>query len=253
MLQTSSIWITAIVAIDRRIAVDKPLKSLTFCTSNVAKKMSALTIFSCIIFNTPRFAYYSAVSKLETNDSYVHIAHLRVNLPGWNAAIYYWLYHVGLTFVFVFILPLSVIAICDIYLVKALRKADKFRQLHTRESKNKALKTPIPVSRTIVVNMVVVISKLLICQTPDFLMGIAQAARVDRNAGAYKIFSTVKEMLLIISASANCYIYLILNKYFRRSVKKVLLKLFTPCKQRSNDSQQENNQFTDLRRISTIN
>ncbi|CAD5118231.1 DgyrCDS6952 [Dimorphilus gyrociliatus] len=199
MLQTSSIWITAMLAVDRRIAVDKPLKSLTFCTSIIAKRVSALTILGCVLFNTPRFAYYSAVSKLETNASYVHIAHLRVNLPGWDASIYYWLYHVGLTFALVFILPLGIIAVCDVYLVKALRKADKFRQLHARESKNKVLKTPVPVSRTIVVNMVVVISKLLICQTPDFLMGIAQAARVDRNAAAYKIFSTLKEMLLIIS------------------------------------------------------
>lgn len=41
MMQTSGIWLTAVIAVDRRIAIEKPFKSLRFCTAEIALKVSS--------------------------------------------------------------------------------------------------------------------------------------------------------------------------------------------------------------------
>lgn len=192
---------------------------------NCILEVSILTILFCVLLNSPRFIYYLKVSQQQTNTSYIHIAHLRRDLPNWNDTIYYWFYHTGLTFSIIFALPLCIIGVCNIYLIKALRHSKNFCSLHVGNGQRLFNKNS-EYARIIVLNMVVVISKLLVFQTPDFLMSIIQVAKVDKNATAYKIFSTIKEMLLIINSSCNFIIYVTLNVYFRRALARKLCFYF---------------------------
>lgn len=223
--QTGTIWFTTVLAADRYLGITRPFKALTICTLQNAKKATAGLSVLAFLFNFPRFFYYFQVAVYSDNNS-TFVAHVRVELPGFDANIYRYVYHITLTFIFLYIIPLSALTVLNYKLIKTLQIASKARKRMSMCREGTLAK-----SQNVIVtfNLVIVISKFILCETPDFISSIVGAIPAAANSTEYKMFNTIKEMLLVFNSAANFYIYCIFNVKFREN----LLKLFPCCPRRN--------------------
>ena len=223
--QTGTIWFTTALAADRYIGITRPFKALTLCTLQNTRKVVIGLSIGAFLFNFPRFFYYFNVAVNSDNNS-TFIAHVRVELPGFDANIYRYVYHITLTFIFLYIIPLTSLTVLNYKLIKTLRTASITRK---RMSMSRAGSPTNKQNLTITLNLVIVITKFILCETPDFISSIVGAIPESSNKTEYKMFNTIKEMLLVFNSAVNFYIYCIFNIKFRENLQRAF-----PCFRKDN-------------------
>ena len=211
--QTGTIWFTTILAADRYVAISRPFKALTLCTLQNAKRVTIGLSISALLFNVPRFFYYFKVA-LHSNNNSTFIAHVKIELPGFDADLYRYIYHIGLTFIFLYIVPLTSLSILNAKLIKTLRVARRARK-HISINRRSSLTKQ---NTTVTLNLVIVITKFIVCETPDFISSMMGAIPLTAYHSEYKMFNTIKEMLLVFNSAVNFYIYCKFNTRFRENL-----------------------------------
>ena len=231
IIQTGTIWFTTLVAADRFIAVTYPFKASQICTYKKSLKLIVFVTIIAILFNLPRFFHYYLIAKqiAQSNDTSTFVSHIKMDLNGWNTQIYHYLYHITLTFIFLYIIPLCSLIFLNTRLILALHNAKE-----TQKRMSGVNKGAYRHNRSITLNMVVVITKFILCQTPDFVAAIIGALPIYVQSDAYRIFLTIKEMLLVINSSVNFYIYLIFNSKFRKITQRSCCHCCSRCCKKDN-------------------
>lgn len=229
--QTATIWMVMIMAVDRYLVVGHPLKANIWCTVSHAKKIAASVVIAAVLFNAVRWPRYYLVAfvsdSAESNSTFV--SHLAADISGWNEELYRSIYHIGLTFVLLFIVPLGVISVVNMWLITAIHKAMEQRASMTHGNPCKK-----DASLNVTLMMVVMISVFVTCQLPDFIAGIIGAGNFKVDETIYNYYAGVKELLLVFNSACNFYLYLIFN----RSMRNTFIQLFT--KPDSRDGMQTN-------------
>jgi hypothetical protein len=201
-------------AVDRFIIIKLPLKANIICTAKRAKLVAGGVVIAAVLFNLVRWPRYYLMAfgnqAMETNTTFV--SHLAADIPGWHEEIYRDVYHIGLTFVFLFILPLGVISVVNTCLIIAIQKAWEQRAAMTNNTNQKK-----DASLNITIMMAVMITVFIICQLPDFIAGIIGAGKFEIDATIFEFYSGAKEMLLVFNSACNFYLYLIFNRSIRNT------------------------------------
>lgn len=210
--QTGTIWLTMLLAVDRYIAISRPFKAMVICTVVNARKAIIITTVIALLFNLPRFPHYYLVA-MYTNSNATFVAHIKTQLPYWNTDVYHYLYHIALTMIFLFIIPLISLSVVNMQLMRALRSARERRQSMGANSSPRRHHNV-----TIILNVVLVISKFIMCETPDLIAGVIGAFESVAATEAFLIFSPIKEMMLVLNSTLNFYIYCIFNSRFRQTL-----------------------------------
>ena len=132
--------------------------------------------------------------------------------------VYMWMY-----FIFGILLPLIVLAYCNIYLVRTLKKAMNMRKTLVQSKNDKSSQT----SKNIVTLTLSIIVVLFI-----FLVGPAEIltfwkSYIQKEYGflvviQYSMAVAVCNMLQAINFSINFVLYFVINVHFRKVVKDVL-------------------------------
>lgn len=209
--QTATIWMVMLMAIDRYLMVAHPLQSTTWCTPTRARRGAGLVVLAAVLFNAvrwPRYYFTAFSSNTQTNSTFV--SHLSAEIPGWHEEIYRRVYHISLTFIFLFILPLVIISVMNAQLMTAIHAARERRVAMTQ-----GLKGSGPPSLNVTLMLVVMISIFIVCQLPDFIAAIIGAGNFKVNDTIYSYYAGIKELLLVFNSACNFYLYLIFNKKMR--------------------------------------
>ncbi len=236
--QTGTIWVTVLLAVDRHWAVSRPLQALSVCTVRNARIAAGVTSLLVVLFNLPRFPYYYRVAtQTAINDTFV--AHVRVDLPNWNEDVYRYLYHISLTLIFLYIIPLTALAIFNVLLIRVLREAKRTRQrlsvVATSSPQRKASASTVH-NAAITFNLVVIITKFIVCETPDFVAAMLASDKRISTTDEFKVYNALKETLLILNSVLNFYIYCAFNRRFRAALRTCCCERLDAHSRRRNSS-----------------
>ncbi len=220
-VQTATIWMVVLIAADRYIVVTKPLRSNSICTIKNAKIMALIVGVGSIIFNVPRWPHYYYVAfSNNSNTTSTFVSHLVFDTNGWNEELYQKIYHITLSFLFLFIVPFTVMVFFNATLIRNLYQARLFR----RELSNKSRDCPSPKkhrNRNVNTMMIIIISTFLMFELPDFVASIIGAVG-KKTWHLYPYYAGIKETLLVLNSSINFYLYCVFYKRFRKVLKKIL-------------------------------
>ena len=218
--QTCTIWMVVCVALDRYIAVCRPFKARKWCTVRNAKWAVVVVWLLSVVFNAPRFFYYHHVAfNNESNinsslsASKTFIAHMEPRSFVWKQ--YRIVYHTALSLMFLYIIPLPLLTILNLKLAKAIAGARR-RQVALLGTRNERE------SHAVSLNLVVVVSVFIICQTPDLVATIITLNRFHVDQSVLDVFLCVRESLLVLNASTNFLIYCVFYKRFRKLLTGLL-------------------------------
>ena len=220
-MQTGSAWTMTLIAVDRYIALSHPFKALAMCTVSNAKLAMTITLITAFVVNMPRYAYY----YLMTQQQDIHltlIAHVKIDLDGFDSDLYWYLYHISLTFIYLYIIPLISLTIFNILLISSLRDAQRHHEDISTNANNPEWQAKLALE------VIVVVTKFIICTTPDFISGILGVIPGVARSDSFTIYNTFKEVLLLINFSINFFLYCKFNRHFKRWIVELI-----SCKERT--------------------
>ena len=216
--QTSTIWMVVLIALDRYIIVSQPLKSGIICTPKNAKKAVVVVAISALLFNAPRWPHYYQVGfpEEQDNSTTTFVSHVAFNSNLWNPDLYRKIYHISLTFIFLFIIPFSMLIILNTKLITTLRKAQQMRATMTSQQTKQSTS-----NANVNLMMVIIITTFLLCELPDFVAAIIGAGEFQIDPTTYKYYAGIKESLLVLNSSINFYLYCLFYKRFRKTLRQI--------------------------------
>ncbi len=219
--QTATIWMVVLIALDRYIVVSQPLKASIICSIRNAKRGAVFVAVAAVLFNAPRWPHYYQVAFPQEmrNSTGTFVSHVTFDSTLWDPELYRLVYHVGLTFVFLFIVPFALLITLNVKLIKALKKAQRKRLSLTNI--HATAKQPTS-TRNVNVMMVIIISTFLVCEFPDFVASIIGAGRFRVDETMYAYYAGVKESLLVLNSSVNFYLYCTFYRRFKATLRSVL-------------------------------
>ncbi|ELU02371.1 hypothetical protein CAPTEDRAFT_205921 [Capitella teleta] len=139
----------------------------------MARWVGTAVILLAVLFNLvrwPRYYFVSFQSSVKTNATY--LSHLKDDIAGWNKDLYRGVYHISLTYIFIFVVPLATISVMNLLLIRELhRSSKKRRDLAATASSAKKIREEH--SRNNVTHMlVIIITIFLVCQLCDFISAV---------------------------------------------------------------------------------
>ena len=204
-VQLNVIWMAVLLAINRYIAVCKPLVASRLCSvSNTRKQLCSVLGFSLLVMAPRFYEEYILVTSLE--------------YPKWCSTLNWAIY-----MLFFFVIPFGTILILGIMVIFTIRSsAENPIRRHGQQN----------VSYSVTRLVAVILLVFLICETPAVLAQVIyRTVLVDAvicgTFGFY--FYAVSNVLCILNSGINFPIYIMLNKTFRHT-------LCTKCSVEQNNS-----------------
>lgn len=222
--QTCSIWLVTLVAVDRYIYICHPFTAQRQLTVRRARWVVVGTFTAALLFNIPRFFYYHHLSFGDnaalTNSTSTFVSH--VDSRGRVDLWYYYrtVYHIGLTLTLLFVIPLPTLIVMNVRLVRAISEA-RSRQAELTGSKTEQHEQHEK-QLGVTINLVVLVTVFVICETPDFVASIVKLAIFGLRPLALDYLLAIKELLLVFNASINFFIYICFYRKFRRLLRAML-------------------------------
>ncbi len=200
MTKTFAIYMTVLLAVNRYVAIKKPLHAQYLCTLWKARiQILAVVIFS-VTCNVPRFFRYDMVR----HDGNVTFEETTIG----KGSLFHIIYTNVLYTVLVLILPLGILMVMNLSLVLELRRMRSQRRLMNVSSQ--------PSDQNITLVMCIIIVIFIACHTPDrILEGISSFYKRDWWKYSCYLYA-VCNLLIIFNSSSNFLVYFFVRKRFRR-------------------------------------
>ena len=243
----TSTWLTVTMATGRYLAICHPFKA-RHLIGITGTKTSVLTVFIiCLLFNIPRF-FEMRIGEMTCQDgSGRYFSELSYLARGQRAhTIYIWFY-----FIFGILLPLGLLAFCNMCLVKALRKSSKLR----RRCRVPAAHVDSNYRITAILVTIVVMYILLVSPSEILLFVKDRLDMTSWTRPAYNSFALTLEVtniLQTINFSCNFVLYFILNVHFRIASRVMICALVRCCKCQQKKEKLLNTKAQPLRRNDQI-
>ena len=238
MSQTTTIWVTVLVGINRYIAVCKPYQASRLCTVQQARKQLAIVILISCLYSLPKF--FEAKLEISYGDNKTHIA------PNYTALgfsrSYKIIYNNIFYMIFMLILPLVILTILNIRLINALK------EIKRRRAEMQSLRQQQDNNVTFV--LIIVVLVFTVCQAPALVNQILWNVLPDtsRQCGGFQFYySRVCNFLVMLNSSVNFVIYFLFNTKFRQVLVQLVCK--TDTYHRIRIASTTNNCRTDVTRM----
>ena len=204
--QVTSIWLTLAFTVDRYIMICHPFRAEPFCTISRARKVVAAMVVSSVIFNLPKFFEYRTGLQEVTLGQLTPVVELT---PLGQHHVFKQLYHGGFYIVFVCGLPFLTLAVCNAFLIHAVRLSRKRgREINAADRKRN--------DTTIMLIGVVVV--FFICQMPALVSRTIWAALEDSYFEELPLFTLneISNFLIVLNSAINILPYYFFGQRFRR-------------------------------------
>ena len=211
MAHSIAVWMIVVVTLDRFIAICFPFKSSRYCTRSKAKLAICAVVLSCIIFHIPRFFHTYYITRQNNTDIKIYWK----DTLGGNT-IYRYFYHIGLTWLLVYMMPLILLSFLNIKLWKAVKRA---KESHCNLTKQHIKNEDI----TIAINIIAIVTAFIICQTPTFISLIVTFPLIGLPTSHVTHLLSVSNLLVLINSAINFAIYCLFYEKFRIIATRVVL------------------------------
>ncbi|KAL4227466.1 obsolete signal transducer [Mactra antiquata] len=206
--QTSTVWITVTFTVERYIAVCHPLRATTMCTITRAR-MAIIGVSICaVLFNLCRWFEFQLVEEVDITQMNETVTTLKFNNTNFGASIqfktvfYRYLYPVVML-----IVPLSVLAILNTFLVHAVKRSRRQQiTMNVRQSRE----------NNVTIMLVSVVIVFMICQVPALVYNIAYSIneQIESKFG-WKVLSSLRNFLVTFNSAINFILYCAFGQKFR--------------------------------------
>ena len=202
----TTVWISVLLAINRYIAVCKPLMASTLCTvQNARKQVCCVLLLSIVLYSSHFF---------ETNIR-IEDGHRGLYYNSWARQRWYRILTWVKLALFFFIVPIGIILFLGLRVILGLRSA-KTSQIRRPSQQD--------TSRDSVTRLVfVIILIFLICHTPRVVNRVLRILLPGdaKGCGTFNFyFQKVANVLVTMNSAVNFLIYFIFSKKFRKILCK---------------------------------
>ena len=207
-VQTATIWVTVLVAVNRYIAICLPLRASRWCIVSKAKKQLAFVLLFAVLFNIPRFIEYRVVYVTYDNGTTYSAAAAFSRLL--SHKLYYIVYDNILYFIFNLALPVFVLMLLNIRMIQALKA------FHRKRLEMQSVRQQQDNNITFV--LIIIVTVFIICQVPALINRVVWTVTPDeaRQCGGFQFYMRpIANMLVIFNSAINFVIYVLFNKRFR--------------------------------------
>ena len=208
--QTTTVWLTVLVTVDRFVSICWPFKSLQHQANSTAKRAVYIIAAAAVLYNIPRF-FEIVPLWLQDPCSCTYGYNLSFSWLGIDF-LYQIIYKTVLHFIFRTVGPLLILVVLNFKLIQTHAQLTQ-----TTHQRNNNYFNPI---------LIAVVSVFIICNTPDLMFRIAFFSK-KHDYIMYKwlqIMGSISNMLLTFNSSVNCVIYCLTGRRFRLALFRILCR-----------------------------
>ena len=210
--QTSSVYITIVITMERYIVVCLPLESRSICTYTRSKRYVLLVLLISTLYNIPRFFEYEfQVVQVDPDNNpeltvtYLQSTQLRLN-PLYIQVYVNWLY-----MIFMHALPFCFLTLANIMIGRTIAQARRQRKQMCSENQ----RVPNEESLSLMLMMIVIV--FILCNSPAMVSNVMEWQ--NRNVLS---LTEVSNLLVVINSSATIIIYSTFSQKFRVNFYRVI-------------------------------
>ena len=206
----SSSWLTMSMAVCRYLAICHPLRARQYLGMTASRTIIIVVFCLSILFNLPRF-WMKQINHIDCMGG----GKLYFHMPGYMQSndvahiAYSWLY-----FIFGILLPLVVLAYCNIFLIKAIQSSHKLRREHSSDSTE--------ATRIVTLTLCIIVVMYIVLVGPAELVTFWKPF-VSDNALQYGLAVRICNSLQMLNFAVNFILYCIINVHFRQVIRELLL------------------------------
>lgn len=236
--QTSTVWITVTFTVERYIAVCHPLRATRMCTITRARAAIIGVSICAVLFNLCRWFEYELVENIEILHTNETVSSLKFNntdfgmSENFKTIFYRYLYPLVML-----IVPLSVLAILNTFLVHAVKRSRRQQiTMNVRQSRE----------NNVTIMLVSVVIVFMICQVPALVYNIAYSIneQIESKFG-WKVLSSLRNFLVTFNSAINFILYCAFGQKFRC----IFIRTF--CRRLIRDTDLNSMSFASTTRIVT--
>ena len=208
-------WLTVAMAVCRYIAICYPMKALQYLGVMTTRMDIGVIFLISVLFNVPRYFIWTIEKECQKGE-YVYFAFpgaLRRNPLAED--IYQWIY-----FVVGIILPLTTVAYCNFYFIRALRASENLRQRHTRHQDNSTSHN-LPSILTLTLSIIVVLYILLVVPA-EIIIFFKDYIKKHFEDAHYSLAVAICNNLQTFNFAVNFLLYCMINVHFRSVITNAL-------------------------------
>jgi hypothetical protein len=190
------------------------------CSIQKAKLQVAAVICGTVLFNLPRF-FANGLFPSEDGTRVESRNILKYE------TFYNYFYNFALYYLFIFVIPFSMLVYMSVSLVRALSANRQRREQMTRSKKDE---------NDMTVTLVIIVMLFLFCQILNPVRRILSTT-TDSTCGKPNFyFETVTSVAILINSCANFFVYCIFSKRFRRILLHRVLHRFAAIEPTANNT-----------------
>lgn len=225
IVQMGTTYMMVLVAVNRYIAVCKPLHAPRLCTKRQVQVQIIILTLGIITYNVPRFFEYNYVKTNITNDRNETVI-IDENVGLIRYTVYNILYEIVSYCLFVFLIPLLILLVLNLHLIRELKRAQKNRKAMANRKNTE--------ENNITLVIIVIILVFIVCQSPASINQILFYTKLGQSetggiCTSYEMYYHISNLLIITNSAVNFIIYCL----FRRQFQQELLALFCCVKPRN--------------------
>ena len=229
---------TVLLAVTRYIVVSCPLHAKIYVNFRRTVGALAVLVVMCILFNLPYLWHISVQDIIYDGKPALMLEEGEFSRYKTTVAVYEWL-----SLAFRFLIPVIVLCVCNVGLIRALRRATRERNALAHPYRiggaNQNSQTPIRTQQDtrchrITVTMIAIIVVFILFVSPAEVIDIISNyvhshSGTELDVDIYLLFRSCVNTLQIANFAVNVLLYCAINAQFRRAIKQ-LFCCFSCCR-----------------------